>query len=110
MNNVDLANGDQVGVACPWSWPELFDGVTTDKTKAVQRAVADGKWRKDPRSNEWVGLAAAPILNLDPHDQRGKISAILKEWVKNGVLKEVEKEDEHRKPRWFVEVGKWITE
>jgi RecA-family ATPase len=29
MNNVSLDNGDQVGVACPWKWPELFEGMST---------------------------------------------------------------------------------
>lgn len=112
MNNVELANGDQVGVACPWKWPELFDGISTAKAMAVQRAVADGKWRKDPRAANWVGHAAGPVLSLDPNDesQRKKLQAILKEWLRNDVLREVEGEDEKRNPRAFVEVGKWITE
>lgn len=110
MNNVDLANGDQVGVACPWTWPELFDGVTTEKTKAVQRAVADGQYRKDPRSEHWVGLIVARILNANLETDKKRIGKIIAEWVKNGVLVEVEKDDENRRPRMFVEVGKWITE
>lgn len=113
MNNVDLANGDQVGVACPWRWPELFDGISTDKTKAAQRAVADGEWRKDPRSGQWVGRALATILSLDPDDksERIRLASIIKEWLKNDVLREVEREDERqRKSFLFVEVGKWITD
>jgi hypothetical protein len=110
MNNVDLANGDQVGVACPWQWPELFEGISTDNAKAVQRAVADGKWRKDPRSNEWVGHVVARALGLDTDNDRKRLNAIIKEWLKNGVLKEVEGQDEARRPKWFVEVGKWITD
>jgi hypothetical protein len=30
------------------------------KAQAVQRAVAEGKWRKDPRSTEWVGNRCRP--------------------------------------------------
>ena len=61
MNNVDLTNGDQVGVACPWKWPELFDGISTQTAMKVQRELAEGKYRKDPRSEAWVGnLVAKP--------------------------------------------------
>lgn len=112
MNNVDLANGDQVGVACPWTWPELFDGITTAKTQAVQRAVAEGQYRKNSRSPQWVGLVVGPLLNLDPDDEgdRKRLNSILKEWFKNDVLREVEREDEHRHLKPYVEVGKWITD
>ncbi len=110
MNNVDLANGDQVGVACPWKWPELFEGVSTAKVQAVQRAVAEGQYRKDPRSSEWVGNITAQILGMNAETDRKRLSAILAEWIRNGVLAVVEKEDEFRKLKPFVEVGKWISE
>jgi hypothetical protein len=110
MNNVELANGDQVGVACPWTWPELFDGISTAKAQAVQRAIAEGQYRKDPRSSEWVGHIVARTIGMDVENDRKRISAIVKEWLKNGVLKEVEGEDEHRKLRAFIAVGKWIVE
>lgn len=113
MNNVDLANGDKVGVATPWQWPELFDGISTAKAQAVQRAVAEGKWRKDPRAANWVGHCAGPIVGLDPNDEaeRKRLAAIIKEWIRNGVLKEVEDEDPvQRKSFIFVKAGKWISE
>lgn len=110
MNNVDLANGDQVGVACPWKWPELFDGISTPKVMAVQRAVADGRYRKDPRSGEWVGHVVAQILGMDVEKDRKRLNAVIKEWIKNDVLREVEGLDEKRNPRTFVEEGKWITD
>jgi len=113
MNNVELANGDQVGVACPWKWPELFDGISTAKAMAVQRAVHDGRWRKDPRAANWVGQCVGPVVGLNPNDdsERKKLQAIIKEWLRNDVLREVEGEDPgQRKSFLFVEVGKWITE
>jgi hypothetical protein len=87
----------------PWTWPELFDGISTAKAQAVQRAVAEGKWRKDPRSTEWVGIAVAQVLGLDPDPEadRKRISALIKEWVKNDVLREVEGQDEKRNTRAF---------
>jgi hypothetical protein len=110
MNNVDLANGDQVGVACPWTWPELFDGISTAKLQAVQRTIAKGDYRKDPRSEHWVGNVVATVLGMDPENDKKRIGRLIKEWVKNGVLVEAEGVDEKRMPRVFVEVGRWVTE
>lgn len=110
MNNVELANGDQVGVACPWIWPELFDGISTAKAQAVQRAVAEGQYRRDPRSGEWVGHIIAQIIGMDVDKDRPRLNAVIKEWLKNEVLKIVEHEDEQRRPRQYVEVGRWIAE
>jgi hypothetical protein len=110
MNNVSLDNGDQVGVACPWKWPELFEGISRAKTQAVQRAVAEGQYRKDPRSPQWVGIVVADELGLNPERDRKRITSILKEWVKNKVLIEFEGEDEKRNTRWFVKEGKWIVD
>lgn len=110
MNNVDLANGDKVGVATPWNWPELFDGISTAKAQAVQRAVADGRYRKDPRSEEWVGHLVAKIVGMDADTDRQRLNAVLKTWLKEGILKVVEGEDEKRNTRMFVEVGRWITD
>lgn len=110
MNSYELANGDQVGVACPWEWPDAFDGVTTAKLMEVQRAVADGQWRKDVRSGDkWVGNIIAQVLAMDPEDDRKRIGNILKQWVKNDVLREVENEVGHRKTAVFVEVGTWVS-
>lgn len=108
MNNVDLANGDQVGVACPWKWPELFEGVSTAKVREVQSAVDMGRFRKDSRAGDWVGFRVAQILGVDPEDCKQRLIAILKEWFRNGLLEEAEEEDEHRHVKKFVRVGKWL--
>ena len=110
MNNVSLDNGDQVGVACPWKWPELFEGISTAHLIAAQKAVELGEWRADPRSPQWVGIAIARVLDVDPETARKRISKVLSEWVANGAFEIVEKEDEQRRPRKFVVVGKWVTE
>jgi hypothetical protein len=47
---------------------------------------------------------------MDVERERKRISAVLAEWVRQGVLVVVEKEDDQRRPRMFVEVGKWVTE
>lgn len=108
MNNVDLANGDKVGVACPWSWPDAFEGVSTFHLKRVQQLVAEGEWRADVRAKDrWVGQVIGGVCGIDPEKHGGRIKDILKTWLREGMLVEVEKEDKHRKPRQFVEVGTW---
>lgn len=110
MNNVSLDNSDQVGVACPWSWPELFEGISTRHLIAVQKVVQEGDWRSDPRSPEWVGLAVAKALDFDAETSRKRISKLLKEWTQNGAFEVVEKLDAKSMPRKFVVVGKWAIE
>jgi hypothetical protein len=110
MNNVSLDNGDQVGVACPWKWPELFEGISTRHLIAVQKAVAAGEWRADPRSPEWVGIAVGQVLDIDPEQARKRISGLVKEWVGNGALEIVEKPDAKSMMRKFVVVGKVASE
>jgi len=111
MNNVALENGDQVGVACPWKWPELFEGVSTQHLIAAQKAVAQGEWQADPRSKDkWVGVAIAKVLDIKLEDNRKRIGKIFGQWVENGAFAIVDKLNENRMPRKFVEVGKWATE
>lgn len=110
MNNVSLDNGDQVGVACPWKWPELFEGISTRHLIAVQKAVANGAWRADVRSPEWVGFAVAQALDLDVETSRKRISSLLREWIGNDAFEVVEKLDDQSRPRKFVEVKTWAAE
>lgn len=108
MNNVDLDNGDSVGVACPWQWPDSFEGVTSWHLKQVQAKVAEGQWRKDAQASNWVGVPIAQVCELDAKKDRHRIKDILREWLATDMLREVEGEDQHRKPKIFVEVGTWF--
>jgi hypothetical protein len=111
MNNQDLENGDSVGVACSWTPPDLFEGMTSTHLYRVQRAIAEGDWRENIQTKEqWVGvpIAAALMLNLDDDKDRKKVVRLLKVWLKEGALEVVEKEDRKRMPRKFVVVGKWV--
>lgn len=112
MNNVDLANGDSVGVACSWTPPDAFAGVTTAHLIQMQRAISDGKWRKDQQAKAWAGHALAGILNLDfaKKEEKAKAKQIIDRWVREGVLEVVIDHDEKRNEREFIIVGKWVTE
>jgi hypothetical protein len=110
MNNVSLDNSDQVGVACPWVWPELFEGISTAHLIAAQKAVDQGDWQADPRSKDkWVGNVIAQVLDLDAETHRKRISKIFSEWVDNGRFEIIEKINDDRKLRKFVKVGEWAV-
>ena len=116
LESVDLGNvtktrpSDKVGVATSWSWPDPFDNVSVLNLKDVQRRVAAGNYRAYPSAKNWVGYMVAEVLDLDIEDEadKAKIKGIIKTWLKNGLLKKVEKKDKRRTDRPFIEVGKWV--
>jgi hypothetical protein len=55
-------------------------------------------------------LAVAQVLDIDPETSRKRIAKVLANGSQNGALDIIEKEDEQRRPRKFVVVGKWAHE
>jgi hypothetical protein len=116
MVSVDLGQGDHVGVAESWQFPDAFDGVKREDLLAVQNQIAkrcdEGRPpRFDPRSgDDWVGHIIAEFLELDAQDDRRRITKILSDWIRSGALRKADLMDQHRKLRPCVEVGEWATE
>jgi hypothetical protein len=110
-NATDGTGGDNVGVATPWNWPDAFANVTVATLLAVQRKVAGGQWRDHSQADNWAGKAVAEVLdlNLERKSDRVRVNTLLKTWLKSGALKQIERQDEHRHKKTFVEVGKWAT-
>lgn len=108
MNNVDLPNGDGIGVACPWSPPDVFDGVQLQHLIQAQARIADGKWRADMQAANWAGLPVMQILGLDPQDRSSKkrVSRILKKWTAEGRFEIVIDKDQKRMDKEFLVVGR----
>jgi hypothetical protein len=100
-------DGDHVGVVTPWHWPDAFRGVTVSDLRRVQGVIANGRWRENAQAKDWVGLAVAKVLGLNPDGKadKARIGTMLKTWIKNGALVIVEGLDEKRKPRSYIEVG-----
>jgi hypothetical protein len=46
----------------------------------MREEVRHQKYRYDPRSPDWVGLALAKHLGLDPRADCKKLNAILRAW------------------------------
>jgi len=110
-NGHDGSAGDNVGVATPWQWPDAFANVTAATLLAVQHKVNGGQWRDHPRAENWVGKAVAEVLDLDldRKPDRATVNTLLKTWIKSGALKQIERLDEHRHEKTFIEVGAWAT-
>jgi hypothetical protein len=107
--NVNLPNGDAVGVVTPWDYPAPLDRITPAHMYKIREMAAQGTWRKDTRSEQWIGYAVAEVAKLDPNDKadRKTIKAALAVWFTNGVLDVQVREDEHRKEREYVTPGNW---
>lgn len=105
---VELGNGDNIGVCTRYTLPDAFDGVTQDDLRAVKMAIQGGNWRASSQcKKDWVGIAVADALDLDLNDAgaRAKVTSLLRTWLRNGVLREVEKLDATRQLRPFVVVA-----
>ncbi len=88
-----LDNGDEVGVATHWSWPDAFEGVTVHELRAAQKAVSEGgPWRANHQAAMWVGKPIAKVLNLDIDNKRDrqKIKTVPAAWIQNGMFVVVE--------------------
>ena len=117
LGNGDRLNpydeGDKVGVVDPWDWPDLMAEVTVTHLRKTQKIVSEGEWRADAQTKEkWVGVAVARAMGIDWQDKakRGVINKALGTWLATGMLKRVDRLDEFRKSKCFVEVGEWATD
>lgn len=106
-NNDGLIEGDFVGVAVPWEWTTASVSVSNATLRDVQDAIASGNFRSSDRSNTWVGRVVGDILglNVDEDKDKKRIKQLLKDWIKEGYLREETAKDENRMMRPFVRVG-----
>lgn len=106
--NVHLPNGDDVGVVVPWAWPDPFENITPDDLRAVRNAIAGKGYRKDVQAKNWAGRAIAEVLGLDADDkaEKNKIKALIKTWIKTGVLIVSEGKDLKGNIRPVIEIGR----
>ena len=104
--------GDSIGVAVKWEWPDALADVTVHDLRKVQAAIEAGRWRESHQSDDWVGNAVAGVLGLDPKEKasKRKILSCIKKWTATGMLVTVNGEDDKRNKRKFVEVGTLSTD
>lgn len=119
IDGVDLGNGDEdhvgdnIGVVGRWAPPDTFEGISADHLRRVQTAVAAGEWLKSEQSPQWVGHAVADVLGLDPKKEvdRKRIQRMLREWVRNDVLREERRQDSGKgRERPYIVVGRMVDD
>jgi AAA domain-containing protein len=111
-NGPNGSEGDSVGVATPWKWPDPLAGVAGVDFDKVAAAVRGGDWRKSLQSPKWVGKAVAQALKLDLDSKADKAKAgeLVKYWLGTRALVETEVVDEKGKPRPAVKLAEEVDE
>jgi hypothetical protein len=111
MASVELANGESVGVAEVWEWPDTFDGFDSKDLLAVQNAIEDKHLRfSDQAGKDWAGVIVADVLGLDVTKDKRRIKKMIATWLQSGALIKGSKLGPIRKPVPTIEVGEWATE
>jgi hypothetical protein len=95
---------DNVGVVERWT-PSAPVASQPANIVAAQTEIAKGSYRMSSQAKGWVGAPIADALGMDAKSDRRVIEAIVREWVRDGWLKIVEKLDSHREMKEFIEVG-----
>lgn len=110
MASVDLGQGDSVGVAETWEWPDTFEDVTVADLLRVQQAI-DGKQPRysDQAGDDWVGCIVADVLGLNAATDKKRIKRMIETWLKSGALVKGTVMDSKRNARPSVEVGEWAS-
>ena len=111
MASVNLGQGDSVGVAESWTWPDTFDGVSVTDLLRVQQAI-EGKQPRysDQSGDDWAGAIVATTLGLNPSADKKRIKRMIEVWLKSGALVKGIKDGPQRKPVPTVAVGEWASE
>jgi hypothetical protein len=110
LASVPLGNGDNVGTAATWTWPNPFEGIAVHHLRAAQKEVSEGgPWRANSQADNWIGKPIAKALKLDAYkdSDRKRIKSLLKTWIRNGMFVVVTGAGRGRHKVQFVEVGTW---
>jgi hypothetical protein len=113
IENVELPNGDHVGVVTAWQPPRKEDAippVSDEAILAIQRKIELSEWRYDPRSSHWAGEAVADVLGVDAESKivRSEIRSLIEAWIKIGLFKVTRRTGSSKNVVPFLEVSNWI--
>lgn len=106
-------NGDSVGVVTACEFPNPMDSVTVHHLRQAQAAVnIGGPYRESIQADGWVGIPIGRAMGFDTTAGKlskadaAKVKAALRAWIGSGMFEVYSEDDEHRKGRKFVRVGK----
>lgn len=106
LKSTRIANGDDMAAVVPWYWPEAMAGIDADDLGKVWLAIRSREWRENVQAGSWVGKPIADALGMDLTDpvDKTKVKAMIAKWLKDGTLIKVDKPDEKRMLRTYIEV------
>ena len=82
MASYDLGQGDHVGVAESWAWPEAFDGIGVRHLIDIQREIHRRQEAGNPprfsdqAGSDWIGSIIGAICALDVDTDKARIKAV----------------------------------
>jgi hypothetical protein len=114
IESVLLANGDDVGVATPWEYPETWDDAPPEAMAAIldeiDRGMPDG--RRYSNHKAATKRAVWPIVQKHcPQKTQTQSRRIIESWIQQGLLHEDEYTDPiYRRPQTGLFIRKLPTE
>jgi hypothetical protein len=104
IENVELVSGERVGVITQWERPAGGAVVDSFNRDNLLRTLKGGNWRKASNSPSWIGKPIAKALDLDLAESadRAKVSAIIADWERSGLLTSETRKDEKRREREYL--------
>jgi hypothetical protein len=96
LESIVLRNGDDVGVATAWEYPETWDDISSELTERIVdelgRGMPDGQ--RYSNNNAATKRAACPIVRKHcPNKTQDQCRQIVSTWIKKGLLYEAEYDD-----------------
>ena len=107
--NLELPNGDGVGVLKPWKPPGVFDGVSIETITGILQTLDagrdGGKYLYNIKSGPEVTAAWAGSVIMDATGcDRARATKIMAEWLQSGLLVRAEYTHENRHAKVGVRV------
>ena len=99
-------SGDNVGVTVTWHIPAPVE-LGKEPIDAIKAKLGEGIWREDIRAIQWAGKAVAPILGLNPQNDKEQIKQTLQDLIDRHTLKVVFLPDEKRRQKEFIVPWEW---
>lgn len=101
MEGVQIANGEWIGVAVPFQLPDGWSGMSTDIINEMLRQIDAGLQNtaseeyysiRPQDKDRWVGkvITEYPFARAEDFKSVEQAKTIIKEWLKTGLLEEME--------------------
>ena len=101
MEGVQIANGEWIGVAVPFELPDGWSGMSTDVINEMLRQIDAGLQNtateeyysiRPQDKDRWVGkvITEYPFSRAEDFKSVEQAKTIIKEWMKTGLLEEIE--------------------